>query len=61
MEFLDILNAELRTRSVIDYRTMKKANNNNVINFSFIIFEQMVIFLSYFLGISLFLLLIAIK
>lgn len=31
MEFLDILNTELRTRSVFDYKTMKKANNNDVI------------------------------
>lgn len=31
MEFLDFLNRELRTRSVLDYKTMNKANNNNVI------------------------------
>lgn len=35
MEFLDTLNAELRTRSVFDYKTMKKANNNDVINLIF--------------------------
>ncbi|VVC37986.1 Hypothetical protein CINCED_3A021172 [Cinara cedri] len=32
MEFLDTLNTELRTRSVIDYKTMKKANNNNTVS-----------------------------
>lgn len=31
MEFLNILNTELRIRSVFDYKTMKKANNNDVI------------------------------
>lgn len=33
MEFLNILNTDLRTRSVFDYKTMKKANNNDVIFF----------------------------
>lgn len=32
MEFLDTLNTELRTRSVFDYKTMRKANKNDVIN-----------------------------
>lgn len=31
MKFLNILNTELRIRSVFDYKTMKKANNNDVI------------------------------
>ncbi|XP_050440696.1 mitochondrial intermediate peptidase isoform X3 [Adelges cooleyi] len=30
MEFLNVLNTELRARSVIDYKTMKKANNHQV-------------------------------
>lgn len=37
MEFLDTLNTELRTRSVFDYKTMSKANNNDVICFIIIL------------------------
>lgn len=33
MEFLDTLNTKLRSRSVSDYKMLKKANNNNVINY----------------------------
>ncbi|XP_050522079.1 mitochondrial intermediate peptidase isoform X2 [Daktulosphaira vitifoliae] len=31
MEFLDVLNSELRTRSIIEYKIMKKANNNKTV------------------------------
>ncbi|XP_025206949.1 mitochondrial intermediate peptidase [Melanaphis sacchari] len=32
MEFLNILNTELRIRSVFDYKTMKRANNNDIVS-----------------------------
>ncbi|KAE9540018.1 hypothetical protein AGLY_005270 [Aphis glycines] len=32
MEFLNILNSELRIRSVFDYKTMKRANNNDIVS-----------------------------